>query len=175
MHNSGEGGTQYLSFKPFTVNEVMQHIGLYILHGIAPSPQIEMKLESSQMNLANGNDFCFSSFGSNAKLRHKHFKLYFACVDPLKQTPPRKTHPNWKCQPIFKHIIDICKNAIVLGQYISADEQTIGCKGRHPDILRINYKKEGDGFHCDSICSDGYTFTFFFETNLPPKNILTET
>ena len=105
-------------------------------------------------------------------MRHKHFKLYLAYVDPLKQTPPRKTHLNWNCQPIFKHIINICKAAIVLGQYISEDEQTVGCKGRHPDIIRINFKKEGDGFQCDSICSDGYTYKFYFRNQPAPKKYL---
>ena len=94
MHNAGEGGTEYPSFKAFTVDEIMQHLGLYILHGIVLSPQIEMKLDSSKINPANGNDFCSNSFGSNPRLRHKYFKLYLACVDPLKQTPSRKTHPN---------------------------------------------------------------------------------
>ena len=59
-----------------------------------------------------------------------------------------------------------------MGQYISADEQTIGCKGRHPDIIRINYKKEGDGFQCDAICSDGYTYTFYFQNQPAPKKYL---
>ena len=149
-----------------------QQFGLYILHDIVPSPQIEMKLDSSKINPANGNDFCSNSFGSNPRLRHKYFKLYLACVDPLKQTPSRKTHPNQKCQPIFKHIINICKAAIILGQYISADEQTVGCKGRHPDIIRINFKKEGDGFQCDSICSDGYTYIFYFHSQPDPKKYL---
>ena len=52
MHNAGEGGTEHPSFKVFTVDEIMQHLGLYILHGIAPSPQIEMKLDSSKINPA---------------------------------------------------------------------------------------------------------------------------
>ena len=29
------------------------------------------------------------------------------------------------------------------------------------NILRINYKKEGDGFQCDALESNGYTYTFF--------------
>ena len=49
------------------------------------------------------------------------------------------------------------------------DEQTIGFKGKHKDILRITYKKEGDGFQCDSICSDGYTWSFYFRNVHAPK------
>ena len=59
-----------------------------------------------------------------------------------------------------------------LGRFISIDEQTIGCQGRHPDILRINYKREGDGFQCDAICSDGYTYSFYFRNQPAPKTFL---
>ena len=52
------------------------------------------------------------------------------------------------------------------------DEQTIGCKGRHPDIIRITFKKEGDGFQCDSLCTDGYTYTFYFRNQPAPKKYL---
>ena len=48
----------------------------------------------------------------------------------------------------------------------------MGCKGRHPDILRIIYKKEGDGFQCDALGSDGYTYTFFFRNQPAPQSYL---
>ena len=51
--------------------------------------------------------------------------------------------------------------AIYTGKYLSCDKQTIGSQGRHPDILIIHYKKEGDGFQRDCICADGYTYFFF--------------
>ena len=48
------------------------------------------------------------------------------------------------------------------------DEQTTGFQGRHPSKLRITYKKEGDGFQCDTLCDDGYTLTFYLSHNPPP-------
>ena len=35
------------------------------------------------------------------------------------------------------------------------------------DILRINYKKEKDGFQRDCICVDGYTYCFFHNHDAP--------
>ena len=57
---------------------------------------------------------------------------------------------------------------------MSGDEQTIGFKGNHIDKLRINYKKEGDGFQVDAICdaskgTSGFTYCFY-PRNMPvPK------
>ena len=58
----------------------------------------------------------------------------------------RKSHPNWKIQVLLRHAIIVSKDAIFLGRSLSCDEDTMGCKGRHPDILRINYKKKVMGF-----------------------------
>ena len=84
----------------------------------------------------------------------------------------RKWHPNWKIHVLLRHYIIVCKDAIFLGSRLSCDEETMGCKGRHPDILRINYKKEGDGFQCGALVSDGYTYTFFFRNQPAPQSYL---
>jgi hypothetical protein len=55
--------------------------------------------------------------------------------------------------------------AFDLRKFISIDEQMIGFKGK----LQISYKKEGDGFQCDTICCDGYTYSFLCETCLHQK------
>ena len=109
----------------------MAHLGLYMLNGIAPSPQVEMKFESQRDNPTNGNDLCHNIFGGKSKGidRHKQFKRYFACVDPRKQTPDPKDAPNWKIEPLIRQIIAISKEAMNIGKWISVDEQTIGFKG----------------------------------------------
>ena len=43
LMNAGKGGSLYPHCNPFTVDEVMQHIGIYIWNGLSPSPQIDMK------------------------------------------------------------------------------------------------------------------------------------
>jgi hypothetical protein len=54
------------------------------------------------------------------------------------------------------------------GKWLSIDEQTLGFQGRSGIKLRISYKKEGDGFQCDALCDDGYTFSFYFRHGDPP-------
>ena len=123
--------TKGSQIKNFEINEVMAHLGLYILNGIAPSPQVEMKFESQRENPANGNDLCHNVFGGKSKgnARHREFKTYFACVDPRKPTPAPKDAPNWKIEPLIRQIIAIGKEAMNIGKWISVDKQTIGLKG----------------------------------------------
>ena len=64
--------------------------------------------------------------------------------------------------------------AWALAKKLSVDKQTQQMQGRHPEKLRIMFKKEGDGFQCDTICDDGYTFTFFFCHEPPPKKYVDE-
>ena len=131
-----------------------------------------MKFKSQQEDPVNGNDFVHSAFGGKAgksARRHKHFKCFFACVNPLYPTPPRETHPNWKVQPLLKHMLDVSKKAMVMGYNLSVDEQTIGFQGQHKDKQRITYKKVGDGFLVDALSSEGYTYTWYFRNQIAPK------
>ena len=125
-----------------------------------------MKFDLQNKNPTNGSDFCYNTFGSCARWRHKEFKAFFAVQDSVKPTPMRKSHPNWKIQVLLRHAIIVSKDAIFLGSSLSIDEETMGYKGRHPEILHINYKKEGDGFQCDALGYNGYTYTFFSVINL---------
>ena len=40
LAGAGKGGTYYTVFTPFSVEEIRHHIGLYIFHGLSPSPMI---------------------------------------------------------------------------------------------------------------------------------------
>lgn len=63
----------------------------------------------------------------------------------------------------------VCPEAWLLSEWISINEQTIGFKGKHGDKLRMSYKREGDGFQCDAICDDGFTYSFYFRNEPPPE------
>ena len=80
---AGASSTIYLEFEPFKALELRQHFGLYVLQGLAPSPRIEYNFNSQYKDRIAGNDFVSQSFGKNAKRRHKHFKSFLACCNPL--------------------------------------------------------------------------------------------
>ena len=176
MNNAGLGG-KYHDYYDFTLDELMRHIGLYLYHGLSPSPQIEMKFHSSLVDPVNGRDFIHKAFGSLATKsirRHKHFKCFFSSVDPTIQTPSRDSHPNWKVHPLLKHMLKVSQAAVFMGKNLSCDEQTVGFQGNHRDKQRITYKKEGDGFLADCICSNGYTYAFHFRHQKASEALIKE-
>jgi hypothetical protein len=122
------------------------HLGLYILNGLSPSPQVEMKFRSQSQDPVNGNDLAHKAFGHNAERRHRHFKAFFSVQDPRVNPPSRKTHPNHKVDEFLLHIRKVSMEAWKVGRSFSVDEQTIGFQGQHADKQRITYKREGDGF-----------------------------
>jgi Transposase IS4 len=150
------------------VDEVQQHIGLYIWNGLSPSPRLEMKLQPQHYDPINGNDYIHRHMGPNSVRRHKHFRAFFACQDPRIDPPNRKKVPLFKVAPLIKWINHVGKAAGKLGMHASVDEQTIGFQGRHADKLRISYKAEGDGFQADTICEEGFTFAVHFRNEPPP-------
>ena len=165
MENAGGKGGKYNDFVPFSLDEFQRHIGLYLLQALLPSLQVEMKFYSQSEDPVNGNDFVHHSFGSVAwksERRHRHFKCFFSSQNPTLTVPSRESNPNWKVHPLLKHMLEVSKEAVFLGRDLSCDEQTIGFQGNHKDKQRITYKREGDGFLADCICSDGYTYAFHF-------------
>ena len=148
IDNASLGGKNK-DFTKFTLNEIMRHFGLYLLQGLSPSPQIDMKFTPQHEDPVNGNDFVHTSFGGNvtrSRRHHRHFKSFFCSVDPRIPVPSRDTHPNWKVQPLLKHIPKVSQAAVFLGRNLSCDEQTIGFQGNHRDKQRIAYKKKAMGF-----------------------------
>ena len=143
LSNAGEGGDVYNNFSPFTVDELMRHISLYMHQGLNPSPQVEMKLKAQSEDPVSGNNMIAEAIGSNGVRRHREFKKFFAVQDPRHITPSRLTHPNWKCEPFLKHANIINREAVHVGEDVSIDEQTIGFQGKHADKKRHKEKEEG--------------------------------
>ena len=73
--NAGKGGGAYSRFVSFTIPDVAKHLGLYILNGISPTPQVELKFASQLEDPVNGNDLCHEVFnGKEGARRHREFK-----------------------------------------------------------------------------------------------------
>ena len=125
ISNAGQEGEIYPDFVPFTAIELRKHIGVYFVHGLAPSPTMKMKFKRQGANIMNGNDFVSLCLGPNADRRHKHFRRFFAVQDPLKQRPSSSTNPNFKLEPFLSWMKRISMEVWQLGKTISVDEQTI--------------------------------------------------
>ena len=99
LAGAGQYGKYYRDFVPFTPEEIRQHFALYILHGLSPPPQIEIKFHTQEQDKLNGNDFTANTLSSNpctTTRRHKMFKAFLALQDPRTITPPQDKYPNWK-------------------------------------------------------------------------------
>ena len=129
VENAGRRGEKYKGIKDFTEKEMMTHLGVYLLHGIPPAPQIEMKFISYLDDPVNGSNMCNNIFGRSGVTCHKEFKTFFACVSPLLPTTPSTSHPNWKLDPLLKHMMRVAKDGMHIGQSISVDEMDIGFQG----------------------------------------------
>ena len=122
----------------FSITDLSKHLGLYILNGTSPTPQVELKSGRQLEDPVNGNDMCHEVFiGNEGVRRHCEFKTFFSVVYLRYATPPRTTYPNWKVGPMLKHAMDVCKREMHIGNYISIDEQTLGFQGRHSDKLCV--------------------------------------
>ena len=172
---AGTADGPYPTWKAFSAAEIEAYFGLYQLNGLSPSPQIAMKFKTQAEDPVNGSDLCagaFRKFGEGsggAELRYKQFRRFFAVQDPRLAIPNRKEHPMFKVQPILSQFEQTSLLAWVLGETLSGDEQTQHFQGKHPDKIKIKFKKEGDGFQIDAICEDGYTYCFYFRNQPPPK------
>ena len=55
----------YPDWKPFSTQELCQHIGVRMLHGISPTPQLSMKFKPQSEDAVNGNNFVYRCMGPN--------------------------------------------------------------------------------------------------------------
>ena len=141
------------------------------MHGLTPAPRLQMKFRSQADDDVNGNDFINRCVGPNATRWYPHFKRFFAVQKlVVKVVPKREDNPNWKVGDFLAWILTVSINAWICERNISVDKQTLCFHGRHPDKLRITYKREGDRFQCDSLCNDGYTYAFYFRNDPPTKH-----
>jgi hypothetical protein len=143
------------------------------LNKLSPSPQLEIKFSTQNNDPVNGNDLCNRVFGGSKGLRGcKMFKAFFCLNDPKKEVPKRSDDPNYKIGRLMRHMQLVSQEAWDPGPDLAIDEQTIGFQGRCANKRRMTYKAQGDGFQCDALCNEGYTFSFYFRNQPAPKTHL---
>ena len=82
------------NFQPFTPQEIEQHLALYMIQGLNPSPQLILKTRSQNIEPTQDNDLINKFIGDNFQRRHKQFKRYFAVHHPFLAVRDTRTHPN---------------------------------------------------------------------------------
>jgi hypothetical protein len=166
---TGFGGTVYTDYEPFDLEEVNKMIGLLFLNGLAPRPMFTMWFEHHNIF---GNEFIVKAMNKQMARgdrairgiqRWKHFRR-FMCMFDFREDAKKETkkNPLWNVQRLLDELNDNASTMWIPGKWLSIDEQTLSFQGKSGLKLRISYKKEGDGFQCDAVCDDGYTFSFFF-------------
>ena len=77
---SGEkGSSNYLDWKPFTCDDLDGFLGLLIINGLSPKPQMSMWFKSSAVSRMLGNDYLRMRF-PNGERRWKHFRRFLQCM-----------------------------------------------------------------------------------------------
>ena len=78
LADAGKDGITYKYWKSFSAQEIQNHLGIYLIQGLLPSPRVEMKFQPQAKNHVKGNNFVFNSTGTNGnwERRHKHFKAF---------------------------------------------------------------------------------------------------
>jgi hypothetical protein len=125
--NTGEPGSIYSGkFKPFKNEDISAMLGVYIINGLAPSPQLMQKMQDQEHQPTHGNDRIAAIIGPGWQQKHWSFRHFFASQDPMMMAPPKKQCPNFKVDELFRWLRHIWKEAWVLGKEFSNDEQS--CK-----------------------------------------------
>lgn len=106
-------------------------------------------------------------WGNEAEGVQKYFCMYDGRIHP---DMPIARNVLFKVRAFLLHLSENFHRWWEMGETVSIDEQTLGFQGQHQSKLRITYKHIGDGFQCDALCNDGYTFAFIFCHNDPPKS-----
>ena len=57
----------------FSADEIMQHMSVYMINGLNPSPQINSKLKKQVNESIQGCDVIADTLGPNAEVKHKQF------------------------------------------------------------------------------------------------------
>jgi hypothetical protein len=174
LAGAGEPGHIFAGkHRPFSNKDIVQMLGVYIIDGLAPSPQLTQKMQPQSKSPTHGNDRIAAALGPGYQQKHRSFRHFFATQDPLMVPPPKEKCPNVKVDEFFRWLRYIWKEAWLLGEGFSIDEQTTKCQGKCEYKTRCGkFKRLGDGLQGDCIADDGYTWDFYFRNEPIDPNLL---
>ena len=150
-------------------------IRLLFVNGLTPRPRVNMWFErhpifgNTVIAGAMNRQLPQGWWAVGGIRRWKHFRR-FMCMFDFREDAKKEMakNPLWRVQHLLDELNENAAKMWIPGKWLSIDEQTLGFQGRSGIKLRISYKKEGDGFQCDAVCDDGYTFSFYFRHGDPP-------
>jgi hypothetical protein len=162
--NAGAPGHIFAGkFKPFKNKDIQQMIGVYIINGLAPSPQLTQKMQSQVSQPTHGNARIAAVLGTGWQQKHRSFRHFFASQDPLMAPPPKSLCPNFKVNELFCWLGHIWKAVWVLGKDFSNDKQSCKMQGKSKYKVQCGkFKRLGDGLQMDCLADNGYTWDFYF-------------
>ncbi len=97
--------------KPFKNKDILQMIGVYIIHSLALSLQLVQKIQSQEKQPTHGNVRIVSVIGPGWQHKPRLFRHFFACQDPLINPSPNTQCPNFKIYKLFWWLHNIWKEA----------------------------------------------------------------
>ena len=112
MDDAGEPGHIFArKYKPLTSDDIRRQIGIYILDGVAPTPQLTFSMKPQSCDRTHGNNFVARHVGPNSDIKFKIFRHLFGCQNPMTIPPSKKTCPNFKVDEFFRWLRHILKKA----------------------------------------------------------------
>ena len=150
---------------PFTLYDLNRMFVTLTLNGTHPYPSVRLYF--------NGDSFAFNDstiremWGGQATgyRRVETMKMFLRFSDPqwVANTGANNKDDVFalvrQMLNMFQHA---CETAFVSGRHMSLDEVVVGFQGSHKRKDTIKYKREGDGFLLDAVCSsiEGAMVTF---------------
>jgi hypothetical protein len=124
----------------------MTMLGIYIIDRLAPSSQLVQKMQPQSKSPTHGNDRIASALVPGYEQKHQSFCPFFATQDPLMVPLSKEKCPNFKVDEFFRWLRHIWKEAKVLAEDFSIDEQTTKCHGKCEYKTRCGkFKRIGNG------------------------------
>ncbi len=164
MCNAGEEGHIFANkLKPFENANILKMLGVYVLDGLSPSPQLVRKMQPQSKEPTHGNDLIVKAIGPGYHKLYWSFCHFFGVQDLLLKSLPKHECPIAKLNEFFQWPHFIWKEAWDLCKSFFIDKQTCEMQGKSEyKTCCGKFKQLGDGIQTDCDADDGYTFDFYF-------------